>query len=78
MAENLAFTERTIKMMQSRSIGDGLHEIACHDYLLSRKRIVWDDNRALFFVEHPSAGWQVAVWMMPVALMFEPRQARAA
>jgi len=72
MKESIAFTERVIRTLGQRSIEDGLFELALHDYLVLVGRIVWNDSRALFFVNHPSDGWQVAVWMMPIALQFEP------
>ncbi len=72
--ENIAFTERVIKTLMPRSIEGGLFEASLTDYLISKGRIVWDDLRALFWVAHPSAGPQVAVWLMPVALKFVPQR----
>ncbi len=70
--ENIAFTERVIKTLMPRSIEDGMFEVSCHEYLMRMGRIAGDDTRALFWVNHPSAGLQVAVWMMPVALKLQP------
>lgn len=41
-------------------------------WIAEKGLLAWDDERGLFWVNHPIDGWQVAVWLMPVALMFEP------
>ena len=43
-----------------------------HEYIARETDIAWDNERGLFWVNHPDTGWNVAVWMMPAALEFEP------
>jgi hypothetical protein len=45
---------------------------ALNEYIFRHGQVAWDNERALFWVNHPQEGWQVAVWMMPVAAKFEP------
>lgn len=70
--ENKAFTDRAIAQAQHMSIdGDPLC-VAVTEYLMRMGRVVWDDDRTLFWVLPTSGPPQVAVWMMPVASQFEP------
>ena len=72
MSENTAFTAKAIARAQHMGEGDRMRE-AVTEYLSRTGRIFWDDARALFWVNHPTEGMQVAVWLMPEALKFEPR-----
>jgi hypothetical protein len=38
------------------------------DKVLKSGAIAWDDNRGLFWVNHPVEGWQVATWLMDEAI----------
>lgn len=49
-----------------------------NDFIHSSGRLAWDDQRGLFWVNHPHSGWQVALWLMPVAEVFSPTQERDA
>ena len=71
MVKNGAFLAKVINRLQRLSIETPFAS-ALHDYVMRNGTIVWDDARALFWTKHPQDGWQVAVWMMPVALKFEP------
>ena len=64
MSENLAFTERAIAKAQRISI-ESLFGRVCFDYLFRQGRMAYDFDHRLWWVEHPSQGWQVAVWMIP-------------
>ena len=67
MSENISFTERLISKLQGSDRGDQLFVSACSDYLVKRNRIVWDEERGLFWVLMPSGPPQVAVWLIDVA-----------
>lgn len=71
MSENIAFTEKAIARAQRGSIEQPFCA-ALNAYLFKLGRVAWDDARALFWVAPPSGKPQVAVWLMPVALRFEP------
>lgn len=68
MAENLAFTERTIRKLQRRSILNGLEEEAMAHYLFRQGRMHFDMERNLFWVDVPNGPPQIAVWMMPITV----------
>ena len=75
---NRAFLAKAIDRMNGNgkdkpglALGDPFCD-ALHQFVWNAGVMVWDDTRALFWVEHPHAGWQVAVWAMPVAQQFEP------
>ena len=74
MSTNKAFCARAIRKAQHLAIDDPFCQ-ALHEYIVRSAKIAWDDARALFWVECPESGWRVAVWMMPAALHFEPRDA---
>jgi hypothetical protein len=79
MADNQAFIAKAIDRANGRMKGQcGLAagEPLCDAitaFLIRRELLVWDDYHALFWVRHPTEGWQVAVWMMPVANQFQPQ-----
>ncbi len=68
---NVSFVAKAIDRAQKLEIGNPFCD-AINSFLIRHGLLFWDDSRALFFVKHPFAGAQVAVWMMPVALQFEP------
>ena len=68
---NRAFLAKAINRAQHLSI-EGLFCQALNDYIARQTQIAWDDDHALFWVRHPDDGWQVAVWMMPVAEQIQP------
>ena len=68
---NKAFLAKAIDRAQHLAIGDPFCD-ALHAFILNAGVLAWDDGRALWWVEHPQAGWQVAVWLMPVAEQFSP------
>ena len=61
-----AFLAKAIRKAQSLSITDSFCQ-ALHGYIAREGKISWDDARGLFWTKHPQDGWQVAVWLMPVA-----------
>jgi hypothetical protein len=61
MAENIAFTERVIADVQKRPLD--LKAQAITDYLMRFGRLAYDLAHKLWWVNHPSQGWQVAVWL---------------
>lgn len=71
---NKAFAAKAIDAAQRMSITEPKCA-AINEYLMKAGLLAWDDDRALWWVNHPIAGMQVAVWLMPVALQFEPRAA---
>jgi hypothetical protein len=71
MSVNRAFLAKAINKAQHLALGDPFCD-ALHSFIGKGSTIAWDDSRALFWVEHPFDGWQVAVWMMPAANAFEP------
>ena len=71
MTVNRAFLAKAIDRAQHLALGDPFCD-ALHQFVWNAGVMVWDDTRALFWVKHPNAGWQVAVWAMPVAQQFEP------
>jgi hypothetical protein len=67
MAENLPFTDRTIRALQARpSNPDKLFVEACTMYLLQQGRLAYDPSRDLFWVVPPQGPPQVAVWLVGV------------
>ena len=71
-----AFLNRAIRALQSPSSKDaqgGPPTQVLHEYVDEHALLAWDDKRALFWVETPDDGWQVALWLMPAALEFEPQ-----
>lgn len=62
MIENVPFTERLIRKLQSLPKDPGFVD-ACTSYLLQHGRLVFDNKRGLFWVVPPSGPPQVAVWM---------------
>ena len=71
------FLEKAIAKAQRGDISEPFCA-ALNRYLFNAGVMAWDDERALFWVRHPSAGWQVAVWLMAVASQFEPQESKAA
>ena len=67
---NRSFLVKAIARAQKEAPGSPFCQ-ALHEYIAREAGIVWDDARALFWVDHPD-GPQVAVWLMPVAMQFEP------
>lgn len=43
-----------------------------NDFIHRSGRLAWDEQRGLFWVNHPHSGWQVAVWLMSVAEQLSP------
>ena len=72
MRENTGFTPKSTARRQHMGEGHRMRQ-AVTEYLSRTGRIFWDDARALFWVNHPTEGMQVAVWLMREALKFEPR-----
>jgi hypothetical protein len=75
---NKAFLARAIDRCNGNGKYDGLSIedmfcVALDKYIAAAGVLAWDDDRGLFWVEHPVDGWQVAVWRMPVATMFTGR-----
>jgi hypothetical protein len=62
VSENVGFTERCIAQAQHLS-GDNLFCQAITDYLLRSGRLAYDFTHKLWLVDHPSQGWQVAIWL---------------
>lgn len=71
---NKAFAAKAIDTAQRMSITEPKCA-AINEYLMRAGLLAWDDDRALWWVHHPIDGPQAAVWLMPVALQFEPRVA---
>lgn len=67
---NSAFLGRAIRKAQRLSIDDPFCR-ALNEYIVKARVLAWDDASALFWVKSPE-GWQVATWLMPVALQFDP------
>jgi hypothetical protein len=61
VSENTAFTERAINDAQKRPFD--LKAAAITDYLIGQARLRYDLTHKLWWVNHPSQGWQVALWM---------------
>lgn len=72
---NKSFLVKVINRAQRDTV-ESPFGMALTEYCIRAGVLAWDDDRALFWVEHPVDGWQVAVWLMPVAAHFQP-QARA-
>jgi hypothetical protein len=68
---NRAFLARAIAKAQHLVLGDTFCN-ALHAYIKRNTQVLWDDARALFWVQHPFEGYQVAIWLMPIASLFEP------
>lgn len=68
---NKAFLAKAIDRAQRLSIEDRFCQ-ALNEFIMRAGALFWDDVRALFWVKHPQSDLQVAVWMMPVALLFTP------
>lgn len=66
-----AFLARAIHKAQRLSVEDPFCA-AINEYLIRAGVMVWDEERGLFWVNHPTEGYQVAVWMMPVAVGVKP------
>ena len=70
---NRAFLCKTIDRAQHMNCMDNSRQPngppmeVVQEYIERETVIAWDEQRGLFWVEHPDKGWQVAVWMMPVA-----------
>ncbi len=69
---NKAFVAKAIDRAQHLSIEDSTFCQALNSFLMKHGLVAWDDQRALFWVNHPFAGRQVAVWLMPIANRFNP------
>lgn len=62
---NNAFLAKAIDRAQHMVIGEPFCD-AIHEFIAKAGVVVFDAERALFWVKHPNGGWQVAVWLMPV------------
>lgn len=67
----MSFLAKAINKAQHLSIEDRFCA-ALNEYITRVGNVLWDDERALFWVEHPKDGWQVATWLMPIASRFKP------
>lgn len=76
MSENIGFTERVIAKAQGLA-PESLFCQALTDYLFQKGRLAYDLTHKLWLVNHPSQGWQVAVWLPGEPLEDEERAAIA-
>lgn len=72
---NKAFLAKAIDRAQHLSCEDRFCG-ALTEFITKAGALAWDDTRALFCVKHPFDGLQVAVWLMPVALRFQPLEGK--
>jgi hypothetical protein len=61
---NAAFIERVINKVQHMDPKNSIFCIVLTEYLFNAGVMAYDKSRDLFWVNHPSQGYQVAVWLV--------------